>query len=1225
MLNIKDLPLEERKTPLYREHHLTLALLMLLGISVLPSTHASLGALQAFSSLLSVPVLSILFGRMSRGLEKSLRSDRLNAVGLAALYAGSTLPGFWMAALARKEAVFDLLSPAYPTGLFLFCSLALPVAAWMEERRYPKHLMLLLSTALSLAVGYLPGPANPLGLRQLVGFLPLFLVGRWVNPEALESLLRKLWLKAAGLAVLVALLALSFWKWEALLEWSLILLSGDSYGSVSSFPVLMGAAVRLGQSLAALAAAAGALSLCPNRPVKLLSGLSQRWYSGLFWHRGAACLLAAVPFLQNSTAMSVVRTGLMGLAALLCCLPIAAVLPNWLLDLPQHLRDEHAILKIKRRRRNSLHFVLYCLVFLLLLSQVASSFVETGHTLVWVPDGEDLYLVMMYYTRNYVVNVFKTLLHTHKLVFPQWDFSIGQGASVLSVLRLNPFYILGFFFPKRWMDYVYSLYAMLQLFCAAMAFSALCRRLGQKDELTIFTGSLVYVFSSFCLFTATKHVYFITYLVLALPLLLLGCERYLQDKKWGLFVAVVALLFPGGYYYAWMDGLLMAIYLLAREIHLHKEDWRKILFDLVRLVALFLWGLAMSMVVVLPSLFNLFSSSRRDTLGKSIKLLYSPYHYLKLLVNLVSLDPTAQNWTRLGFVGTVFLAVIVLFLRRRRWDLRPFKVLTGLFALFLCLPIAGTIFNGMGYATNRWCYGLALLMALIFVWMLPEMLHLSTKDQQIITAVVLSYSVLVLVLDHSRTTIYSILLLLLLTLTLLLVNRLPDKRLGQQLLAGATVAALMVHIGYFFSPGGLNNVADYAEVGTGRKKYSASAESAMTGLQKELYRGEHNGNRHNTFCLTGGNGTSSYWSVLDGTMVDYHMDFELDSLHQTYAIWGLDQRASLCALAGVKYYTSKTPDQIPFGFENAGPSDHTAHTLFKNQYALPFGYTYTSYLTREDYDKLSALEKQQAILQSAVVEEETPALTTTLAKGEPKLNLIPVDWEVGKSKNVKLKDNCFHVKKKNATIELKFQGVPDCETYFWLRGLHYENGGSDTSITMFGNGGGVKSSDVYQENTLYYFERGGYTYNLGYSKKGMKKCTITFEQVGDYRADDIQIVCLPMRDYVRDVTTLGEVVLEDARETPSGGMTGHIEVTDSRLLCLSVPWSSGWRLYLNGEKTPLMHLNGMYMGVLLAPGSYDVELRYTTPGLRLGALISALALLVLAAHGVLYLFSRKKQ
>ena len=1207
---------EEHKAHLYRERHLALALLALLGISVLPSAHRSLGALQAFSSLLSVPVLSVVCGRMSRSVERRGSSLRACAGGLAALYAGSALPGFWMMALARKQGIFDLLSPASAAGVLLFCAWAIPLAVWFEQKRFRKPWVLALSLVPGLFIGYLPGPANPLGLRQLLSFLPLFLLGRWVNPKALERLLKTLWLKAIGALALLTLLAGSFWRWKRLLDWQLMLMGGAPYASAGHMVGRLGALLRLVQYAAALAAALGLLSLCPNRSLGFVTRLSRRWYSGLFWHRGAAFLLSALPLLQGGTALSLVRTGLMGLMPLVCCLPQPAALPDRLLHLPQLLTQEHSGGRRENRRLARRRFMVYCLAVLLLLSQFCSAFVETGQSMVWTPDGECMYLVIMYYTRKYFVNVAKTLLRTHRLVLPQWDFSVGQGASVFAPMRLNPFYLLTFFFPVRWMDAVYALYILLQMFCSGLAFCALCRRLGQKNELAIFTGSLVYAFSGYSLYSASKHVYFVTYLVLALPLLLVGAERYLQDGKWGMFVAMVFLLCLGGFYYTWIVSLLMAIYLLAREITFHKLDLRKIFYDLARLVALYLWGMALSMVVLLPYLMMLFTSSRSGTLGNGTSFFYESADYKGMLVGLVNISPASKSWTRLSFVGTVFLALVVLFLRRGRRELRVFRVLTGLSVLSLCLPVVGSVFNGMGYATNRWCFGFALLMALIFVWMLPEMVRLSGKEQGIVGALTLSYCALVLVLNHNRTTVSSMLLLLLLTLVLLLVNHLPDKALGQRLLSVATVAALMVHIGYYFSPNGMNEVKAYTKWGVNSAKLRSSAEAALTGLEEELYRGECASNRENIFCLTGGNGTSTYWGMLDGTMVDYHLDFELDSLRQLYAIWSLDQRASLYALGGVKYYTAKSAEQAPFGFREWGKSAKGKYVLYRNQYALPFGCTYTSYLPREAYDKLSPLEKQQAILQSAVVEEVTPALSSTLAEGKPTLNVLPVNWEVSSAEGVELKDNTFRVTKNNASIRLSFQGVPGCETYLWLRGARCVRGDLEPTVRARGNQSS-KRSDFYLKESIHYFDRGGFTYNLGYSDEALTECTITFDQRGVYTADDIQIVCLPMADYVRDVTALGEVVLENARETPSGGLSGHIALSDTRLLALSVPWSTGWKLFLNGEESPLMRLNGMYMGALLGPGSYDVELRYTMPGLRPGAVVSALALLPLLAHVVL--------
>jgi hypothetical protein len=260
-----------------------------------------------------------------------------------------------------------------------------------------------------------------------------------------------------------------------------------------------------------------------------------------------------------------------------------------------------------------------------------------------------------------------------------------------------------------------------------------------------------------------------------------------------------------------------------------------------------------------------------------------------------------------------------------------------------------------------------------------------------------------------------------------------------------------------------------------------------------------------------------------------------------------------------------------------------------------------------------------------VGEEDAQTLGTLLEAKRPQLSTVSVPWQVGKADGVELEGSSFHATKKDATITLNFSGQPQCETYLWLKGAGYEGGGSESTVTVQGEGGGEKKSDFYQENTLYYFGRSGYTYNLGYSDEPMTSCTLTFEQKGWYTAEDIQIVCLPMADYVRDVTALGQVALEYGEESPSGGLTGHIESPDTRLLTLSVPWSRGWKLYLNGQRAPLMQVNGMYMGALLPPGSYDVELRYTTPGLVPGLVITCAALLLLCAHGMLWLVQRKKR
>lgn len=63
------------------------------------------------------------------------------------------------------------------------------------------------------------------------------------------------------------------------------------------------------------------------------------------------------------------------------------------------------------------------------------------------------------------------------------------------------------------------------------------------------------------------------------------------------------------------------------------------------------------------------------------------------------------------------------------------------------------------------------------------------------------------------------------------------------------------------------------------------------------------------------------------------------------------------------------------------------------------------------------------------------------------------------------------------------------------------------------------------------------TYNLGYSETGVRSCKITFTEAGTYHFDDLQVVCLPMADYVEDVTALGEAG-PGGRHRDGGALTG---------------------------------------------------------------------------------------
>lgn len=67
--------------------------------------------------------------------------------------------------------------------------------------------------------------------------------------------------------------------------------------------------------------------------------------------------------------------------------------------------------------------------------------------------------------------------------------------------------------------------------------------------------------------------------------------------------------------------------------------------------------------------------------------------------------------------------------------------------------------------------------------------------------------------------------------------------------------------------------------------------------------------------------------------------------------------------------------------------------------------------------------------------------------------------------------------------------------------------------------------------------------------------------------------------------------------------------SSARLLVLNDTYADGWRARVNGIPAPILPVNLVARGVVVPPGAFRVEMRYTPPGMRAGAAIGLLALL----------------
>ncbi|MCD8028714.1 MAG: YfhO family protein [Erysipelotrichaceae bacterium] len=301
---------------------------------------------------------------------------------------------------------------------------------------------------------------------------------------------------------------------------------------------------------------------------------------------------------------------------------------------------------------------------------------------------------------------------------------------------------------------------------------------------------------------------------------------------------------------------------------------------------------------------------------------------------------------------------------------------------------------------------------------------------------------------------------------------------------------------------------------------------------------------------------------------------------------------------------------------------YIGNNVWENNSTLPFGYTYLNGISRETYDSLSSLEKQEALLQGCVIADNDNVIDLTF---ENKI----IDYDITCDESISIEDSVIKVTKENASITLSFNGLEECETYLSINGLNYNGTKEQLKISM----SATNSNDKTVHKTLKYFtpyyqwysNRDSFMIHFGYDDHAKISITITFDTVGEYTYDSLEIQCLPMVNYENEVSLLKEDVLEnvDFHENDiyaTDKITGNISLDESKYLLLTIPYSDGWSAYVDGEKQELLQANTMYMALYLEEGEHEIVLIYQTPGLRYGAIISAISIIC-----VVYIFFEMKK
>lgn len=946
------------------------------------------------------------------------------------------------------------------------------------------------------------------------------------------------------------------------------------------------------------------------------------------------------------------------------------------------------------------YYIIFTISFLVLTFFCFSWFIFSGKSLIWfVSDGWTQHFKSLVYYAQYLRKIARHLLFEHKLIIPDWDFYIGEGGDIINAMHYyvigDPIALLSIFVPTRYMHIFFSFSCILRLYLSGIAFSALCFGTGIKNKKGVLTGALSYSLCYWGVFTAARHPYFLNPMIY-FPLMILGIEKIIKKEKPYLFIATAAISAASNFYFFYMIVILAVGYALIRLLLLYKTDIKQGMLKLGYMGIMAVIGVCIAGIILLPVIM-MFLSDSRMSVSQPFHLFYPLSYYSQL----PSVFITNKNpyYLCLGFGAPAVLSIFLLFMEKGKDKL--LKILVIVCIVISLFPIGGRILNGMSYMSNRWCWAFVLLGIYIMAYKWDDLLATSAKEKKLLIFLSIVYYAIILFFDKSRSAeAFSVIPLFFITLLLIGQDKIARNQIPhRQALLLAVVAVSIINISFWkFSPGASNYVADFRE---NSKLWAEEWENNETGIVKAFakdsyprYSGKSitdNANMVNQISNTG-----YYFSISIPSVSDYRQDLNMrEDLFQAYR--GYDDRTTPITLAGVGYYVTKSRDNkgLPYGYEFLGSGNaksvlqeqykeklknelgiseltkeqerkvnnkvNNVYDVYKNRYALPIGYCYSSYITEDIWNILDPVQKQQILLETAIIDSSIDDVD----KWSGEISDYTIDYEI-KCQNAEITttDLGFVSTANNTKVTFGFpEEIKESEIYVRLEGIKftptqeydlyfgddsvdplnlynktnwdlllrndqinirknklYWNPVQDAVFTIESSNGLKKTINYRQPDSNFSSGRDDFIANLGYTDDAISSVTITFPTRGIYSFDSIKIYSIPMNGYAEKVANLQKDTLQNI-SFGIDTVKGNIEVADEKILCVATPYSKGWKVFVDETEQDVLCVNKHYIGVMVPKGYHDISFKYSMPYKHAGFAVSLFGLL--SCLGVIVFIERK--
>lgn len=768
-----------------------------------------------------------------------------------------------------------------------------------------------------------------------------------------------------------------------------------------------------------------------------------------------------------------------------------------------------------------------------------------------------------YYKQGYYLNKIGT-----------FNFQIGLGAdhftSFIYYAFLDPFNVLLFLLPFKSFLLSFSILVFVKFITAGIFMFIYLKHRKISDKIAIIV-SVIYMLSGFLIFTLPRHIDLAS-AVIYLPLIIYGLELVYDNRRPYLFIISSFLCLITCFYIFYMVSVFVVLYSILYYFEKYKKEERSVkhFFKVNIIVALwYLLAIMLASFMLFPLVYSYLHIARGSS--KGIKMFNFTY-YLSLIGGLFA-PINLANYTPFKINIFVILAIIpCFFIKKKNFT---YKTLFIIFVIGLFIPLFGYVMNLFNYVNNRWIFLLDFVSLSLLAISLNEKYDVNEFKKPVQQKIV----------------------------------AFDNKKYFVSILFFFTIAYLVIYNSFYSKEFNYNGI-QFANLTSSNENIIRNKDDNIfyrtDKEQDDVYRM----NYVNTPINNKYNGTYSYNSMSNKYTYEFLKSLGIYNATQTLGISGLNQRIVLESLLSVKYYLQDNNTNIPYEFIKTNNQK-----IYENNYYLPLGILYENKMQEKDYYKLSYLEKQHALMNSLIVNDDKVSSNYQIN------NAInnDISYEIVDNPNVKIENNKIKVLKDNTVLKINVTSVSNHELYINLSDIIV-----DENVYI-----NVKTNNVcydfqvVKKGEQMYNDIKDYSLLLGYyDSVETVELTISFSNKIN-KAFGFSFASYDMNSFKKSYDKLNKnnLVLERYNDKE---IIGNINALSDGAIFFSIPYSKGFKAYVDGKKTNLYVANIGFMALDITKGNHNIKIVYDTPYLVLGIIVSCVSLAILASY-VIYDICRKKR